>query len=57
MPDVARLRSASAEFPGEVRTKLQAPLPNAPVRDRDPVLGQDQLDVPQAEAEDVDAPI
>jgi hypothetical protein len=57
VPGVAGFRPAPAQLPGNVGPEPQTPLPDALVGDRDPALGQDQLDIPQAEAEDVDAPI
>jgi hypothetical protein len=42
--------------PGEVGPEPQAPLPDALVGNRDPALGQDQLNVPQTEAEDMIKP-
>ncbi len=56
VPSVARLRPAPAQLSGEVGPEPQAPLPNALMGNRDPALGQDQLDVPQAEAEDIIKP-
>jgi hypothetical protein len=50
---VARLRPASAQLPGELGAEVLAPLPEALVCDGDAPLGQDELDVPQAEAEQV----
>jgi hypothetical protein len=56
VPCVARLRSATALSAGEVSTKLQAPVPDAFVGYHDPTFRQDQLNITQAEAEDVVQP-
>ena len=56
VPRVARLRSASAQPPGEVGTELKAPMPNAFMGHHDATFRQDQLDITQAEAEDVIQP-
>ena len=53
VPRVARLRSAPAQPPGEVGTELEAPMPNAFMGHYDATFRQDQLDIAQAEAEDV----
>ena len=53
---VARLRSAPAQPPGEVGTELEAPMPNAFMGHYDATFRQDQLDIAQAEAEDVIQP-
>jgi hypothetical protein len=42
--------------PGEVGAELQAPAPDTFMRHHDAALRQDQLDVAQAEAEDVIQP-
>jgi hypothetical protein len=49
MPDVARVRPA-AQLPGDVAPELQAPLPNALMRDADAPFGQGQLHLTQAQA-------
>ena len=56
VPGVSRLWSAPAQPAGEVGAKLQAPVPDTFVGHYDAALRQDQLDVPQAEAEDVIQP-
>ena len=56
MPSVSWLRPSPAQLPGEVGTELQAPVPNALMGHHDAALGQDQLDVTQALAEDVIPP-
>ena len=56
MPDVARLRPASAEPLGELRAELSAPAADALVRHRYAPLRQDELDVAQAQAEHVVQP-
>src|SRR3954469_13252552 len=50
-PDVARLGPSSAELPGKVSAELQAPVSDAFMGDHDAPLGQDQLHIPQAQAE------
>jgi hypothetical protein len=57
VPGVARLRPAPAELTGELAAELQASLPDALMGDGDAPLGEDQLNVSEAQAEDVDAPI
>jgi hypothetical protein len=56
VPCIAGLRSTTAQSPGEIGTELQAPVPDALVGHRDATLGQDQLDVTQAETEHVIQP-
>ena len=56
VPGVTRLRPSPAQLPGEVAAELQAPLPDALVGDDHAPLGQDQLDIAQAEAEHVVQP-
>ena len=56
VPGISGLRPSPAQSPGEVRTELQAPKPNAFVGHYDAAFGQDKLDVAQAEAEDVIQP-
>jgi len=56
MPGAARLRPPPAQPAGEVGPELQAPLPDTLVRDRHAALGQDQLDLAQAQAEHVIQP-
>src|SRR4051812_16575867 len=51
VPDVARLGPSSAELPGKVSAELQAPVSDAFMGDHDATLGQDQLHIPQAQAE------
>src|SRR4051794_23678228 len=51
VPDVARLGPSSAELPGKVSAELQAPVSDAFMGDHDAPLGQDQLHIPQAQAE------
>ena len=51
VPGIARLRPAASKPVGELRTELAAPAPDALVRDGDAPLRQDQLHVPQAQAE------
>jgi hypothetical protein len=54
--NVPRRRAAPAELTGELNTKPPAPLPDTLVRDGNTALGQDQLHVPQAQAEDMIQP-
>src|SRR4029453_17816859 len=56
VPGVARLRPAPAELAGELAAKGQAPLPDALVADHDPSLAKDQLDVSEAQAEEMVQP-
>jgi hypothetical protein len=56
VPGVARPRPPPAELAGEVGPEPEAPLPDALVGDADAPLGQDQLHVAQAQAEDVVEP-
>jgi hypothetical protein len=56
VPNVARLRSPTAQPTGELGTELQAPVPNALMGRYDAAFGQDQLHVTQAQAEDVIQP-
>src|SRR4051812_25577493 len=51
IPLVARLRSTASQGRGEHLAEAQAPFADAFVADHDPALGQDQLDVTQAQAE------
>src|SRR5579859_3993600 len=51
MPGVAGLRSSPTQPRGEVRTELQAPVPDALMGHHDAAFGPDQLDVAQAETE------
>src|ERR687886_287547 len=57
MPLVARPRSPPAQLIGEGLAELEAPATDALVGDDDAALGQDQLDITQAEAEDVVQPV
>ena len=56
VPSVARFRSPLTELAGKVGAEPEAPLPDALVRNADPTLGQDQLDLTQAQAEDMVEP-
>ena len=56
MPFVARARTTPAQIAREARAELQAPPPNALVGDNHAALGQDQLDIPKAQAEDLIEP-
>src|SRR5437763_8527476 len=56
VPGVARLRPALTELAGEVGAELEAPLSDALVADGDAPLGQDELHLAQAQAEDVVEP-
>jgi hypothetical protein len=56
VPGVARPRPSPPQPGCEVLPELQAPPPNALVRDRDASLGQNQLDITQAQAEDMVQP-
>jgi hypothetical protein len=56
MPGVARLRPPATQPAGEVGAEPDGPLPDALVRDHDAPLRQDQLDIAQAQAEDVVEP-
>jgi hypothetical protein len=56
VPGVARPRSAPAKLAGEVGPELEAPLSDGLVADDDTPLGQDQLHVPEAQAEHVIEP-
>jgi hypothetical protein len=56
VPSVTGLRPSAAQPSGEVGTELLAPVPNAFVGHPYATLGQDQLNVTQAEAEDVIQP-
>jgi hypothetical protein len=51
VPRVSRFGPPPSEPPDEVRTKLPAPIPDALVGHDHASFGQDQLDIPQAEAE------
>jgi hypothetical protein len=51
VPGVAWLRPTPAQLLGEVGPEPAAPAPDALLADRDTPLGQDQLNIPQAEAE------
>ena len=53
---VSRLRLAPAQPPGKVGAELQAPVPDTFVGHHDAAFRRDQLDVAQAEAEDVIQP-
>ena len=53
VPGVARLRPSPTQPAGELAAELQAPLPDALVADDDAPLGEDQLDVSEAQAEEV----
>ena len=50
MSDVARLRPASAQLSDDVAPELQAPFPDALMRDADAPVGHDQLHLAQAQA-------
>src|SRR3712207_983984 len=52
VPGVARLRPSPTQPAGELAAELQAPLPDALVADHDAPLGEDQLDVSEAQAEE-----
>src|SRR3954447_16588484 len=56
VPGVARLRPALTELAGEVGAELEAPLTYALVADGDASLGQEELYLTQAQAEDVIEP-
>jgi hypothetical protein len=56
VPLVARPGSTPAQFIGEARTELEAPSPDTLVGDDYAALGEDQLDIPKAEAEHVVEP-
>ena len=56
VPSVARLGPALTELAGEVGAELEAPLPDALVADRGAPFGEDQLNSPEAQAEDVVEP-
>ena len=56
VPGVARLRSSLAEFAGELAAEGQTPLPDTFVADADAPLGEDQFDVPEAQAEQMVQP-
>ena len=56
VPGVSRLRPAPAQPAGKVGTELQAPVPDTFMSHYDAALRQDQLDVAQAQAEDVVQP-
>lgn len=56
VPDVAWLGPPSAELAGEVGAELDTPLPDALAGNGDASLGQHQLHVAQAQAEDVVKP-
>jgi hypothetical protein len=56
MPFVARARPTPAQTAGEARAELQAPPPNALVGHDHAAFGQDQLDIPKAQAEDMIEP-
>jgi hypothetical protein len=56
MPLVSRSRSSPAQFVGEARAELQAPLPNALIGDGHTTLGQKKFDITEAQAEDVVEP-
>jgi hypothetical protein len=53
VPPVARLRPAPLQHLGEDPAEAQAPLADALVADHDPTLGQDQLNITQAQTEAV----
>ena len=52
-PGLGRRRRS---FIGELRAELQAPVPDTLVGDDHAPLGQDQFDIPQAQAENVVQP-
>jgi hypothetical protein len=56
VPRITRPRSPAAEPTGKIGTELAAPVSNALAGDDHAALGQDQLDVSQAEAEHVVQP-
>ena len=56
MPGVAWPRSTLAQLGREVRAEAEAPAPDALIADHDAPLGQDQLDVTQAQAKQVVEP-
>ena len=51
MPPRRRLRSSIAQFPGELRSELRHPSSNSFVGDVEPALGEQVLDVSEAERE------
>src|ERR671933_875901 len=57
VPLVARTRSSPAQLVGEGLSELEAPAADALVGDDHAALGQDQLHVAQAQAEDVVQPV
>ena len=56
VPGITRLRPAPAEFAGELTSKSKAPLPDALVGDGDTPFGENQFNVPEAQAEKVVQP-
>jgi len=56
VPRIAGPRSSPAQSPGEVGTELPTPVSDALVGDHNATFGQDQLDITQAETEDVVQP-
>jgi hypothetical protein len=56
VPGVARPRPPASRLQGEAPAELQAPAPDALVGDDHAPLGQEQLDVPEAQAEAVVQP-
>lgn len=53
VPSVTRVRPSPAQPGCKVLAESQAPAPDALVRDHNAALGQDQIDITQAEAENV----
>ncbi len=56
IPRISRARPASAQSPGEFGAELAAPMADAFVGDQHTTLGEDELDIPQAQAEQVIQP-
>jgi nicotinamidase-related amidase len=56
VPPVARLRPAPLQHLGEDPAEARAPLADALVADHDPTLGQDQLNITQAQTEAMKEP-
>jgi hypothetical protein len=53
MPRFSRSGSASAQLPGEFGAELAAPTADAFVGDHNTTFGEDELDIPQTQAEQV----
>jgi hypothetical protein len=56
VPFVARHRPSPAQLAGKLASKFLAPVPHALMRHHRAAFGQNQLDIPQAEAEQVILP-